>query len=79
MVTEQPIECPELALIAAVLAQAVRDLAVKAERDRARRWIESGSERAFGFVWCCTTLGVDPQWARARISERKGPLLSKAR
>jgi hypothetical protein len=75
MSLEQHLECPERALVAAVIAQAVRDVTAKNTRESALRWIDSPSERVFGFVWCCQTLGVDPQWARAKIHDRKSPLL----
>jgi hypothetical protein len=58
-------------LIAAVIGQAVRDLAAKRGRDAARRWIASDSRRAFGFVFCCEALGIEPSWARRQIENKK--------
>jgi hypothetical protein len=64
-------ELPELALIAAVLGQAVRDTKNRKERDSAWRWIRSNSPRPFGFCWCCSALGLSPEWAREKIESKK--------
>lgn len=69
------VECPELAVVAAVVAQAVRDVGDKNARESALRWINSPSRRVFGFVWCAELLGLDAGWARARILDRKTALL----
>ena len=64
-------ESPELALIAAVIGQAVRDTKDRKERDSAWRWIRSDSPRPFGFCFCCDALGLNPEWVRKKIESRK--------
>lgn len=68
---------PELALVAAVIIRAIRDIrggstqeeprdTVQAE---AREWLMSESCRPMTFVWCCDQLGFDPAQIRAKISQ----------
>lgn len=68
---------PEMALVAAVLYQAAKDVRIRSEKDesgrkyspreKALRWIEDEDKRSFSFNWCCTVLGLSPEWARKKI------------
>ena len=58
-------------LVASVVMQALRDLGAKREREGARRWLMSDSPRPFGFVWCVESLGLNAEWARAKILDRR--------
>lgn len=55
---------PELALVGAVLIQAILDV-VRAHKPNDRRavdamgWIEARCREPWGFAWCCDILGLD--------------------
>lgn len=68
---------PEMALVAAVLYQAAKDARIRfskdeygikySPREKALRWVEDEDKRPFSFNWCCTVLGLSPEWARKKI------------
>jgi len=54
-------------LVLAVIKGAVEDLEVKDHKERAKRWLESGSISPRTFRWYCDLIGLDPDWARRKI------------
>lgn len=69
---------PEERLLVAVMVQAVHDLhtdikthgLVGAWAAEAGRWIRCDDTRPWGFIWCCSILGMQPERVRARVAHR---------
>lgn len=67
----RPPDSPCRRLVAAVLERGLLDAvgatAKQPEREDALAWFQSDDEEPFSFRWVALTLGIDPDWLRARI------------
>lgn len=70
---------PELMLLKAVLARAIRDaigeswLVTPDDRVQARKWIYSNAIYSFSFFWVCEHLDLDPDFIRGVIPNTNYP------
>lgn len=61
---------PEMQLLCEMVANAVKDLYLKNERDGAIDWLtDNASEQdEFSFKWICFNLGLDYEWMQRKIT-----------
>ena len=70
------LQCPCRNLIAAILARGIEDAFGNAKRPRqiireSNGWIFSEENTPFTYIWCCTTLDLNPYYLRYVLAENK--------